>query len=224
MANDFVACQNRIADELARSDLTSQIKLAITTAVSFYQRERFYFNEARTATFATVLNQEFYTAADLAGIPNLIDIDTLRIAISSSYRYTLNKLTWQEIEDMSISSSMVGQPISWAYYNQAIRLYPIPNTAYTITVNAVSRLTPDPLTNDSDTNAWMTDGEELIRQRAKADLFCNVIRDPDAQAEARSFIGAGQNFLSALEKNAYTALRGETTQRLSSGHVTPATF
>lgn len=202
----------------------SQIKLAITTAITFYQRERFYWNEARTATFATVLNQEFYTSADLAGIPNLINVDSLRIAISTSYRYDLIKRTWDVLDGKSISTVMVGQPTEWAYYAQAIRLYPIPNAVYTITVNTVQRLTPDPLVNDADTNAWMTDGEELIRQRAKADLNCNVIRDPDSQSEARAFVAAGQNFLSALEKNAYMAVRGDTTQRLSSGSITPATF
>lgn len=54
--------QNRIADELGqRSDLASEITLAIQTAIQKWEREPFYFNELyNEALLTTVTGQEFY--------------------------------------------------------------------------------------------------------------------------------------------------------------------
>lgn len=225
MAGDYGSMQARIADELARSDLTSQIKLAILSAITNYQRERFYFNESRSLTFSTVDSQEFYTSSDLASIPNLIDIDEIIFTQNSTNRYPLLRATMEQLDWWSINpTSTTSLPTNFCYYAQQIRLYPIPNGVYTVRIESTVRLTPDPLSLDADTNAWMTDGEEMIRQRAKADINCNVIRDPDCLSEARGFAQMSQSYLSSLEKSAYLALRGETTQRTSSGRIVPMDF
>ena len=45
--------QDRIADELMRSDLTTHIQKSIQTAIKKYEREEFYFN-VTTGTLSTV--------------------------------------------------------------------------------------------------------------------------------------------------------------------------
>ena len=50
--------QARIADDLARPDITNQIADAINDAIAHYQSTRFYFTETRTASFSTVAGQE----------------------------------------------------------------------------------------------------------------------------------------------------------------------
>ena len=78
MANDLAQMKARIADELGqRTDLTSQISFAISDAISFYNNERFIFNESRDITFSTVPAQEFYGAADNTAIPNMWSFDYL---------------------------------------------------------------------------------------------------------------------------------------------------
>lgn len=225
MANDYAAMQARLADELSRSDLTSQIKLAILSAIQTYRGKRFYFNELRSDTFNTVSGQEFYTSADLADIPNLPDIDSILFNQSSSFRYPLVKRTWAQLELWSINPTTVsGFPTDFCWYGGQIRLYPIPNGVYSCRISGTIRLTPDPLSADNDTNAWMTDGEELIRQRAKADLNINVIRDPEWQAERRNIAAQGLWFLSSMEQSAFDVLAAESTERLSSGHLVATAF
>ncbi len=52
-------------------------------------------------------------------------------------------------------------------YQDRINLFPIPGSTYTLTIHYLKALTA--LSADSDTNAWLTEGEELIRLHAKAD-------------------------------------------------------
>src|SRR5262252_6598248 len=56
--------QDRIADELMRGDLYSQIATAINDAIIIYQHERFRFNETFTCTFQTVVGQQNYNASN----------------------------------------------------------------------------------------------------------------------------------------------------------------
>lgn len=184
----FGAMQDRIADELDRTDLTSQIQKAIQTAIDCYERKRFYFNEARSITFNTVDGQEFYTSADASDIPNLLFIDNVKLTISGSDKIDLERVPYSELEhDSSNLTVDEGQPTSYAYFAKQLRLYPIPDAAYAVRISGVFSLSE--LSATADTNAWMTDAEALIRSRAKRELLTHVIRDAEgaqamAQAEA----------------------------------------
>jgi hypothetical protein len=175
----YLEMQTRIADELDRTDLTSQIQKAIQTAIAFYERKRFWFNEARSITFNTVDGQEFYTSADQSDIPNLLTIDFVKLTISGSDKVNLDRSSYQELEYWSSNlSTDEGQPTAYAYYAKQLRLYPIPDAAYAVRVSGVFSLAT--LSADSDTNAWMTDAEALIRTRAKREILTHVIRDLEA--------------------------------------------
>lgn len=202
--------QSRIADELARSDLTSQIQNAILSAILFYQSNRFWFNEDRSIVFTTVSGQEFYTSSDNASIPNLLEIDAITLT-SNSNRYDLTARPYEYLEKISVNASITGLPTDYAYYNQQLRLYPVPNGAYSTRISALKRLTT--LSLGSDTNAWTTDGEELIRCRAKMDLFSSVVRDPDMA-----------QIMMLRENAARDALYQETSRRIGTGYVMPTEF
>ena len=77
--------KTRIADEIARDDLTTQIGYAINDAISAYNNERFYFNETRDLTFYTVASQELYTSSDLADMPNILKIDWIKLYINNFF-------------------------------------------------------------------------------------------------------------------------------------------
>lgn len=208
----YLDMQTRIADELDRSDLTAQIKKAILSAVKHYERRRFYFCET-SFTFSTVAGQETYTSADAAAIATSPNVERLN-GLYSNLRTPLTKRDWQWIDDVSTTTASRARPGWWAYRAESIRLYPIPDNAYTITAYNVPRLTA--LSADGDTNAWTDDAEELIRTHAKIDLIDNVIRGVDMIEERALLVGR--------EQAALAALIGETASREATGRLRPTEF
>ena len=203
--------KTRIADELARADLTSQIAYAIADAIDFYQSERFHFNESRSLTFSTVADQEFYTSSDLAAIATMQSFDYLLLYLSG-LPYEINRRTPIEIELLNQGATVTGQPYSYSYYNKQIRLGPVPDSVYTIRI--AGRITYTAPASDSEaSNPWMQDGEKLIRSRAKWELFTHVLRNAE-QAEA----------MKAAEKEAFSQLKGKTALLSGTGQIAPMQF
>lgn len=205
----YAVMQTRIADELARSDLTSQIQKAILSAVAHYQKERFYFNEA-VGTFSTVASQAWYSSSDLADLATLAEIDTLRLATgATSYRLLATTIQW--IEERDNSTAITADPTHYAYYRRQLRLWPTPNQTRTVTMNYID--VPAALSADSDSNCWTTDAEALIRYRAKGDLFANVIRDNPEEI----------TLCKQLELVELSSLKAAGV-RLGSGRIVPTQF
>ena len=204
MSGDFGTMQNRIADEIARSDLTAQIRDAIQSAIRLHESERFWFNEAEAAA-ASVAGQANYA---LPG--DFLEADALTLTVSGN-RYPLCARGFGWIRGVAVAESSRGRPTDWAYYADQLWLYPVPDAAYALTLSYLKRLAA--LSESSDTNAWMTHGEELIRARAKADLYANVIRDFD---EALA--------MKAVETEALANLRIKSAKKLAAGRLTPTRF
>lgn len=199
MADDYISMINRIGDEVQDGAIVSNFKNAIQDAIKLYRGTRFYFNQ-KTAPFNTVANQEYYAAADLADIPTLIEIDDAVIT-TNGVKVPMGKETFDNI-DYWQSGASISLPRWLAYFGQQIRLYPIPDAVYPITMSYFYRLST--LSADGDTNAWMTDAEILIRQCAKRLLAVDVIQEAGIAA------GAGP-----LEQQALDALLAETRRRRS---------
>lgn len=220
MADTYADLQARIADELARTDLTSQIALAILSAVAHHQARRFYFNEA-TFTFSTVAHQEYYSSSDNAAIATLDEIEIVKILYSGAYQ-ELDRWAFEGIDRASTVSTTYSVPSVYAYFNEQIRLYSIPNAVYTITVAGTKRFTA--LSGSTDTNPWTTvaDAEGLIRQRAKADIMINTLRDPTWRGEAASLVDRG--VLSVPELNELGRLTRQTARRETGGRIMATAF
>lgn len=205
----YGAMQDRIADELARTDLTANIRQAIQSSIRHYERERFYFNETRQ-TFTTSSGAEYYTSADYPFIARLAQIDTVRITVSGTHWLLLQR-DWEDLDEMQTNTSHTGDPTDFAYYGQQIRLYPVPNAARTVVVSGLEKATT--LSATTDTNYWMTDAEELIRSRATRKIYSEVIKN----AEQASY-------WVQCEMEALGALKGETDTRLGTGQIRPVEF
>lgn len=176
----YADIQARIADELNRSDLTSQIQKAIISAIKHYDQDRTWFNET-TGTIATVAAQNY-----VAVPTGYIQDDKLQITVGSTL-YTLTKITYDEWATKSTTSTS-GQPTEYAYYQDRFYLYPTPGAIYSLTLSYTKILTE--LSSGSDTNGWV-DTEEMIRSRAMADVKMNVLHDNDARGEAASLAKTG---------------------------------
>ena len=175
-----------IADDV--DDTTGEYGAAILKAVQGAQRDcdrsTYYFNETRDQTFVTISGQEWYDETDNANIPTLVRIQALYSEDASGQRTELRREPAEVLEHLSDNSASSGEPYCWTYFNQKIRLYPIPGaTVYTIRMQlGPYRLTV--LADPDDTNAWLDEAYDLIKARAKYRLHKNTLKEPELAIEA----------------------------------------
>lgn len=207
----YATMRARIQDEIDDSSITSNVNEAIQSAIKFYERKKFWFNQ-KTDTLSTVASQEYYGAAANADIPYLLEIKSM---VAGSPVAPLYAAPFAAIDAVQ-TGLVTGQPSYFAYFNSQIRLYPIPDAVYTVTMAYHYRFAA--LSADADTNSWMTDAEELIRLRAKRILALNKQWDFEMYA-----------LLEGPEMEALSALQGETKRRRSQNRLltelpNPASF
>ncbi len=205
--------KSAIADDLARSDLTTQIAAAITQAISFYQEERLFWMETRSITFDTVAAQSAYTEDDDSSIPLWIKIDRLFIEDSDGEVYgPLDRLDEGEMEQLLDASASSGRPDSWALYNDTFYFHPIPDEAYTVRPHG-QVLVAAPGSEDEPNNKWMTKAFELIRCAAKGYIFLHTMKDPD-QASV----------MAVAAERELAKLRRDTSKRTATGQIVATQF
>lgn len=222
MTDTFGDMVNRIEDEVADTsgDIETFVQRAIKSAIAHYQRRRFYFNE-KVDTFSTVVGQQWYTSSDLSDIPNIVEIDSVVLTIGTTpYRLTPRSEQW--MDDVYGGTSDVGDPTDYAFYRKQLRLLPIASAVRTVTISYVYQ--PSALSASTDTNVWLTDAEELIRQRAKALLKVDYLEDERAIAEAAARTASRLPGLNALEGAAFEALVDETARRVTTGRIRQSGF
>ena len=174
----FVQMQTNIANYLNRTDLTSEIKLAINRAIRTYSKTRFWFDEA-VGTFVTVNGTQSYGSGT---IPALIrNIDYVRLTVASTY-YQLIERDINYIISANVNNN-TSQPTDYAWYAESIYLYPTPGQVYTVTV--YYHKTYATMTADADTNSWTEnpEAEEVIEKASLSWLYENVVLDPDRAAQ-----------------------------------------
>lgn len=176
----FATMRNQILDDLNRTkadDLTATCENSIKTAIAHYEKQRFWFLEKQSTT-STVNGQEYYPVPT-----DFYDNDSLVIRVNN-YTYPLNERTYATLEDWFVRSSVfTGYPSDYTIYSTGetaqIRLYPVPNGAYTLTLSYYGKLAE--VNAESDTNTWFKpEGEALIRARAEFLLYAQKLRDYDA--------------------------------------------
>ena len=163
----------QIADDLNRSDLSTQIATAIESAIDHYRTTRMFFNETRGSTFATVDGQSRYTSSDDADIPLWFQLDKgfvndgtrereLRLYEPAEMEYLLGETSPPE-----------GVPYAYAYYDRSFWLYPVPDAAYTVRpLGAIEMASP--AADATANNVWFVDAYELVRCRAKLYLALHL--------------------------------------------------
>lgn len=208
--------KDKIADEIARSDLTSQIADKISEAIEAYQPERFFFSETRDIIFNTSVGQEFYgdstSPIAVAGMSTLQAFDYIILYIGS-IPWPIARRTDTEIEVLNQNGLMRGQPWNWSYFNEQLRLGPVPDTTYQMRIAAHQRVAL-PTSDDQAGNQWMTqNAERLIRCRAKSELFRHVVKDKEQ---------ADDMFAAAME--AFDALKGQTNRLVGRGIMAAMEF
>jgi len=193
--------QNRVADELMRDDLATQIQKAINSAITTWEGIRLGFNEKRYL-INTVADQEYYDAvtptlleSDATAVETgetVLELDSITATVNNmQYPLTPRTQAWFD-RNTAPASVYTGQPDSYTWFANQLRLYPIPDNVYPLKLSALARLGPNPLSADNDTNLWMTEGEALIRQQSKLVIYRDIVRDPDGRAAAAEGVSEAQ--------------------------------
>lgn len=200
--------RSRIADDLNRSDLNVQIDKSINRAISFYEKEEFWFRET-TSTFSTIINQEGYGTAD--SLPSdILEIDYAKLILSSTVHQELEKRPFAYIQQLNAGRA-TGDPTDYAWYQNKLYLYLIPNSVKTITL--FYRKSYSVLSADSDTNDFTVYAEDLIEARASWWIYSRILKDYDAA-----------NIAKAEENEVLQALREKSRQYQSTNLITATEF
>ncbi len=165
MADDFGSMVRRIRSDLNRGTaFDTRIKEAIVDAIRFYRTRRFGFNQKRATT---TLNPDLEYIVTPVG---WLEVDTLRLEDENS-REPLKEKTFDQIDDEYRGRNDTGRPVYFAMQNRQLRFAPIPDTSYSLVMSFLYQLPEVSFSaSDAASNAWMVEGEELIRKHALSDL------------------------------------------------------
>ena len=172
MAITYSDLQNRInMDYLNRTDFQNETKRAIIRAIKHYERARLWFNQTATAINASTASFSIALPADL------IALDMVTYTVNAGAPQLLPQRAYERITYKNQAGTS-GTPEECAVFNSSLFITPKPSSAFPITINYTFRLVE--LANGTDTNAWLTEAEDLICFHAAADVLANVIRGRDA--------------------------------------------
>jgi hypothetical protein len=165
----------RIAREVRRSNISAQIDDAIMDAIDVHNSDRFWFNESRDVVFYTENMKEFYTKLDVPLLGQLMKIDFVFLYVANT-PFELQQSPQIRLESASQNGTMSGQPGEFGWYDETLRLYPIPAGVWKVRAGIVENR-PAPASDTETDNVWMNEAERLIRSRAKLELAQHVIYD-----------------------------------------------
>ena len=192
----------RVADDLDRTDMNTQIERDLKKAVQHYETQRWWFNEASTSTTATSSEQSFSPPSDL------LILDQLEVEINSR-PFRLTEYSWDRFLDEWRPTTSVGQPNDFAWRDNKVWLGPKPNQDYTLQWHYIKTLSPSSFTSGTD-NAWTNFAEDLLTARALKTLGARPLG-----------INQPLAYWQQLEKEAYSTLCGMNEQKMMTGKTRP---
>lgn len=214
MATTYAEIRSAIADDIddTTGEYAAQIADAVLTAIRYCERSTYYFNQTRDVTFQTVVGQQWYDASDNANIGSLVKAQVAFFVDPAGNVTDMTRVPPVELEILGDNSAASGEPTLWAYFGQRIRLYPVPDGAYTIRLQ-LSPYRLVPLVEDGDTNAWLTEAYDMVKARAKYVLYKDTLKDANLAAEALNDFNDNDS-----------ALTAETSKRNGTGRIRPTDF
>jgi hypothetical protein len=219
MANDYLALQDRVADEVissstaAASGIESQIQREILSAIKHYERQRFWFNEDTDTSLSTAAGTAF-----VANEADTLQIFSVQVTLNGQIQPPLVRRGWDWYVDNTGNDTRIqGIPAYYAEYQDRIWFCSVPDAVYPLTIARLKQLTA--LSAPTDFNAWTADGEELIRARAAAAVLIRVRQDADARQEYMALSMRGEPYLSGFEKIAHQSLLTTSKLRRAAGDL-----
>ena len=202
----------QIADDLARSDLTTQISNAVNAAIRAYRFERLGFNEAYRVTATASVSANYLALSDVS--VRFRKIDRIRLLRDAGDYLDLYRRDYDWIMSRQ-DDRTTSMPIEYAVYNNTIHFDTIADQTYTLAIDGVKELGTGTTASFSagDASAWFNEARELVRHRAKREVYAHVLKDMELASAA-----------GAAEKDAYNTLKSELDQVASTGFIRPTEF
>lgn len=133
---------------------------------------------------------------------------TVTVTVVNQPRRALKEISWDEYSSLLNTVQSNGEPTNYCYHQDKIWLYRPPNAVFNLTLWYVKRLTT--LSADGDNNGWTNYAEPVIRNRAKWDIYENLMRNPKLADRAK-----------AQEMDAFAELELEREQRNTTRRLKP---
>lgn len=171
----FGAMVERIRQDLDRgSDFDARIKSAICDAIVYYQTHRLGFNTKRARALIT-------SGMEMISLPtDWVEADYLRLE-DDGQRIPFKEVTYDWIEDRRDNDTDRGMPENYAIQHREMRLWPIPDRSYTLVFSFQYEIRNISISaSDGETNAWMTEAEQLVRTWAQGDVLINYVGGQEA--------------------------------------------
>jgi hypothetical protein len=197
----------RIREDLNRgSDYDSRIKRAIAEAIRFYRNKRLGWNLKRA--YATLTSGNEYVSLP----SDWIEADLLRLD-QEERRDVLTEVGYDWIDEENQYGLNRGRPTNYALQHRTLRFYPTPDQTYTLMFSFQYELKDVSVSaSDGATNAWLDEGEELIRKHAESELLVHYIDGGDA-------IAKGQLLRQECSDQILPALESQAAREQSSGRI-----
>lgn len=198
-----------MADDMERSD-TNAFRNKVHAAIRQYQPKRFFFNETRTVTFNTAAGTDTYSWATIGA--EFYTVDGMFVTDTGGNILEVRKTDYRELEKLIDASATQNLPSVFAYIQGGLRLYPVPDQAYSVRVPGHQKIAA-PANDDEANNPWMTEAYDLIMSRAKAELYAHRYGDPGNAAIMRE-----------AEDSAYLRLNAASGKKIGTGYFAPTQF
>lgn len=212
MAATRTIVEAEIADDLQRNDLETQITKAVDTAIRAYEEERFFFNEADKVS-ATLSSSVCFIAQSALPV-RFAKLDRVRIVKSATFYDELCKrdYAWIMAQQDIIT---YGQPYEYCIYSQRLQFDNYADINYTLILDGIKSLgsTASDTYSVASAVAWFNEGRELIRHRAKREIYMHVLKDANLAAMAK-----------LAEQEAFDTLKGKTNARVATGFIRSTDF
>lgn len=205
---NWASTVQRIKEELHRFGSADEdtIKRAICRAIFHYEDTHLKFNNATydiTLTAGTLAYGEESAAGAADGYPSDFKKVLNLSIVHSGYTYPtmigLNIRDFRKVQELSTSR---GYPCEYTIFDDEILLNPAPSDAFTLRLDYIQDLGVPvakyedgawtytyngTAITDATTNAWFTEGEDLIAERSKAIILGSNFKDFEA-AQASRFL------------------------------------
>ena len=201
-----------IVDDLQRSDLTTQVTKAVATAIKAYEEERFFFNEAY-AVSVTLSSSVAFLA--LSALPTrILQFDRVRLKQSTNTYSDLCKRDYSWIMARQDVVALA-QPYEYCIYNEKLMFDSYAASNYTLVLDGLKSLgnSASNTYSTSSSIAWFDNAYELIRHRAKRELYMHVLKDANLAAASK-----------LAEDDEYRLLKNKSYGREATGQIMPTEF
>lgn len=213
MARTRADIEAQVADDLARTDLSTQIGTAMDWALTYYSDDRFFFNEVTHAT-ATLSSSVNFMPLTIPPMPyKFLKFDRIRASINGLFYEVIPSdydliMGWQD-------GNTFDRPCYYCIHGDKIQFDVGADQNYAMDFDGLVSLgTGDTATFTAASEAaWFNVGGELIRSAIKRNLYGHLLKDERMASMAVE-----------AEQDAYSMLKGMTTRKKSSGFIKPRWF